>query len=80
MGKIFNFLKKYSFGAFRTGLYSNDGITLASLFSVILSGLFLIGLFIAISLFFYELKSYKAFFFVTDAEAKKLERLSLARP
>ena len=54
MGKIFNFLKKYSFGAFRTGLYSSDGISFASFLSVILSGLFLIGLFIGISLYFYE--------------------------
>jgi hypothetical protein len=44
MGKIFDFLKKYSFGSYRTGLYNNKAITFGSLLSVILSALFILAL------------------------------------
>lgn len=52
MGKFLNFLKKYSFGAYKTGLYNNKAITYASLLSVILSALFLLGLIAGIGIFF----------------------------
>ena len=40
MGKVLNFLKKYSFGAFRTGLYTNKSMVFTSVLSLILSALF----------------------------------------
>ena len=55
MGKILNFLKKYSFGAYKTGLYSNDAITFGSLLSVVLSSLFLLGLFVGFGIYFNEI-------------------------
>jgi hypothetical protein len=48
MGKILKFLKTYSFGAYRTGLYTNEAINYGSLLSVILSALFLLGLFASV--------------------------------
>ena len=55
MGKIFNFLKKYSFGSYRTGLYNNKVISYGSLLSVILSALFLIGLLPATGFYFNQI-------------------------
>ena len=55
MGKTWNTLKKYSFGAYKTGLYNNDSISFGSLLSVVLSGLFLIGLFAGISVYFNQI-------------------------
>jgi hypothetical protein len=55
MGKILNFLKKYSFGAYRTGLYTNKAMVFASVLSVILSALFLLGLFVGVSIYFNEI-------------------------
>ena len=54
MGKTLNFLKKYSFGAYRTGLYNNETSTFGSLLSVILSAVFIIVLFVGIGINFYE--------------------------
>lgn len=55
MGKIINILKRYSFGAYKTGLYKNETITFGTLFSVILSALFLLGLFAGIAIYFNEI-------------------------
>ncbi len=55
MGKILNKLKKYSFGVFRTGLYSNGTLAFGSVLSVILSIIFLLGLLTGISLYFNEI-------------------------
>jgi hypothetical protein len=55
MGKILNFLKRYSLGAYKTGLYNKDAITFGSLFSVILSVLFLLGLLTCIGIYFNEI-------------------------
>ena len=55
MGKVLNFLKKYSFGAYRTGLYTNKAMVFGSLLSVILSTLFLLGLFVGIGIYFNEI-------------------------
>jgi hypothetical protein len=55
MGKVLNFLKKYSFGAYRTGLYTNKTMVFGSVLSVILSALFLIGLIVGIGIYFNEI-------------------------
>jgi hypothetical protein len=55
MGKVLNFLKKYSFGAYRTGLYTNKAMVFGSALSVILSALFLLGLFVAFAIYFNEI-------------------------
>ncbi len=55
MGKIINFLKKYSFGAYKTGLYSGETINIGSLLSVFLSALFLVGLLVGVSFYFNEI-------------------------
>jgi hypothetical protein len=69
MGKIFDFLKKYSFGTYRTGLYNNNVITFGSLLSVILSALFLIGLLTATGFYFNQI------FFLRQKEINSLESL-----
>ena len=55
MGKVLKFLKKYSFGAYRTGLYNNKAIVFGSVLSVILSALFLLGLFVGVGIYFNEI-------------------------
>ena len=55
MGKVLNFLKKYSFGAYRTGLYTNKAMVFGSVLSVVLSALFLLGLFVGVSIYFNEI-------------------------
>jgi hypothetical protein len=55
MGKVLNFLKKYSFGVYRTGLYTNDAMVFGSVLSVILSALFLLCLFVAIGIYFNDI-------------------------
>ncbi len=55
MGKLLNLLKKHSFGAYRTGLYTNDVLTFGSLLSVILSFLFLLFLLTGIGYYFNEI-------------------------
>lgn len=55
MGKILNILKNYSLGAFKTGLFSNNTMTFGSLFSVILSILFLLGLMTGIGFYINEI-------------------------
>jgi hypothetical protein len=55
MGKVLNFLKKYSFGAYRTGLYTNQAMVFGSVLSVILSGLFLLGLSVGVGIYFNEI-------------------------
>jgi hypothetical protein len=55
MGKVLNFLKKYSFGAYRTGLYTNKAMVFGSVLSVILSAIFLLGLFVGVSIYFNEI-------------------------
>jgi hypothetical protein len=55
MGKILNFLKKYAFGGYRSGLYSNGVITFGTLLSVILSSLFLVGFLTVVSIYFNEI-------------------------
>jgi hypothetical protein len=52
MGKVLNFLKKYSFGAYRTGLYTNKAMVFGSVLSVVLSALFLLGIFVATAIYF----------------------------
>ena len=55
MGKVLNFLKKYSFGAYRTGLYTNETMVFGSILSVILSALFILGLFVGFAIYFNEI-------------------------
>ena len=55
MGKILNIFKKYSFGVFRTGLYSNGTFAFGSVLSLILSIIFLLGLLTGITLYFNEI-------------------------
>jgi hypothetical protein len=55
MGKVLNFMKKYSLGAYKTGLYNNGTITFGSLLSVILSVLFILGLSVGIGIYFNEI-------------------------
>ncbi len=55
MGKIVNLLKKISFGAYKTGLYSNGTVTFGSIFSVILSALFILGISVGIGIYFNEI-------------------------
>jgi hypothetical protein len=55
MGKVLNFLKRYSFGAYKTGLYTNEAMVFGSVLSVILSALFLIALFVGIGIYFHEI-------------------------
>ena len=55
MGKVINFLKKYSFGAYRTGLYTNKAMVFGSVLSVILSAIFILGLFVGVSIYFNEI-------------------------
>jgi hypothetical protein len=55
MGKLLNFLKKYSFGAFNTGLYTNETFKFGSMLSVIFSALFLLGLFVGVGIYFHEI-------------------------
>jgi hypothetical protein len=54
MGKILEFLKMNSFGAHKTALYNNESVMFGSLLSVILSGIFLIGLLAGITIYFDE--------------------------
>ena len=55
MGKILNFLKKYSFGTYKTGLYS-DGVSIfGSVVSVFFSALFILGISIGFGTYFYEI-------------------------
>ena len=55
MGKVLNILKKYSFGAYKAGLYYNDAITFGSVLSVILSSLFMIGISVGVIIYFIEI-------------------------
>ena len=55
MEKIMNLLKKYSFGAYKLGLFSNNTMSFGSLLSVILSFLFLFGLMTGIWLYFNDI-------------------------
>jgi hypothetical protein len=55
MGKVLNFLKKYSFGAYRTGLYTNKAMVFGSVLSVVLSAIFLLGLFVGVGIYFNEI-------------------------
>jgi hypothetical protein len=55
MGKVLNFLKKFSFGTYRTGLYTNESMVFGSVLSVVLSALFLIGLFVGVVIYFNEI-------------------------
>jgi hypothetical protein len=55
MGKILNFLKKYSFGAYRTGLYTNKAMVFGSVLSVVLSVIFLLGLFVGVGIYLNEI-------------------------
>jgi hypothetical protein len=55
MGKVLNFLKEKSFGAYKTGLYSNGTINFGSILSVILSALFIIGISVGIGVYFNEI-------------------------
>ena len=55
MGKVLNFLKNYSFGAYRTGLYTNKAMVFGSVLSVILSAIFILGLFVGVSIYFNEI-------------------------
>ncbi len=71
MGKFLNILKKYSFGGYKTGLYNDDAITFGSVFSVILSALFLLGISIGIGIYFNEIFIEKKFH-ITKQESIKL--------
>jgi energy-converting hydrogenase Eha subunit F len=56
MGKIYDFLKRFSFGGYRTGLYNkNKGLIFSSLLSIILSVLFLLGLLAGIAIYFNQI-------------------------
>ena len=55
MGKVLNFLKKYSFGAYRTGLYTNKAMVFGSVLSVVLSAISLLGLFVGVGIYFNEI-------------------------
>jgi hypothetical protein len=55
MGKTLKALKKYSFGAYKLGLFSNNTMTFGSLLSVLLSFLFLLGLITGIAIYFNEI-------------------------
>ena len=55
MDKVLNFLKKYSFGVYKTGLYTNKAMVFGSVLSVILSAIFLLGLFVGIGIYFNEI-------------------------
>jgi hypothetical protein len=55
MGKVLNFLKKNSFGAYRTGLYTDKAMVFGSVLSVILSAIFLLGLFVGVSIYFNDI-------------------------
>jgi hypothetical protein len=55
MGKYLNVLKEKSFGAYKTGLYSNGTIYFGSILSVILSALFILGISVGIGFYFNEI-------------------------
>jgi len=55
MGKMLILLKKYSFGAYKTGLYNRDTISFGSVLSVIFSAFFLLGISVGIVLYFNEI-------------------------
>ena len=55
MGKVLNFLKNYSFGAYKTGLYNNNAMVFGSNLSVVLSAFFLLGLFVGVGIYFHEI-------------------------
>jgi hypothetical protein len=50
-----NYLKKYSFGGYKTGLYNKKAVTFGSLISVILSLLFLLGLVCGMGYYFNDI-------------------------
>ena len=52
MGKIFDQLKKYSFGGYRTGLYNKETVIFGTFLSLILSVIFLLGLITGIGFYF----------------------------
>jgi hypothetical protein len=79
MGKSLNYLKRFSFGGYRTGLYNNDEVlTFSSFLSVIISGLFLIGLFAGISIYFNEIFIQRELQ-IYKQESKNFENSRLAR-
>ena len=55
MGKVLNFLKKYSFGVYRTGLYTNEAMVFGSVLSVVLSAISVLGLFVGVGIYFNEI-------------------------
>ena len=67
MEKFVNTLKKYSFGGYRTGLYNNGALTFGSLFSVIISFIFLLCLLTGIGVYFNEI------FIQRDLHIEKVE-------
>ena len=55
MGKILSFLKNYSFGTYKTGLYSDGVSTFGSVISVFFSALFILGISIGFGIYFNEI-------------------------
>ena len=55
MDKVINFLKKNSFGTYQTGLYTNKAMEFGSVLSVVLSAIFLLGLFVGVGIYFNEI-------------------------
>ena len=55
MGKVLDFLKKYSFGVYRTGLYTNEAMVFGSVLSVVLSAISVLGLFVGVGIYFNEI-------------------------
>lgn len=54
MEKVLNILKNYSFGAYKTGLYSKGNTSFGTVLSVILSAFFILGISIGIGIYFNE--------------------------
>ena len=55
MEKVLKFLKKYSFGAYKAGLYNNGSTTFGSVLSVILSAIFILGISVGVIIYFIEI-------------------------
>ena len=78
MGKFYNLLKTYSFGGYKTGLYSNNAITQGSLLSLILSCLFLLGLLTAIGYNINEI-FIKRYEHITKQDVQSFANLELSK-
>ena len=82
MGKMFDQLKKYSFGGYRTGLYNKETVIFGTFLSLILSVIFLLGLITGIGFYFISIfiERPESITLQTDKLVKQTDLLSYSLP